>query len=64
MAGRFVEARLEHVPVETRPLIVRDPASVDNAMGLRSRTRAASVQDFMGDDEVKRWETLYDEVVA
>jgi hypothetical protein len=31
-----VEAGLERVSVETRPLIVRDPASVDNVMGLRS----------------------------
>jgi len=64
MAGRFVEAGLERVSVETRPLIVRDPVSVDNVMGLRSWARAASVQDFMADDGMKRWETLYDEVVA
>jgi hypothetical protein len=45
-------------------LIVRDPASVANVMGLRSWARTASVRGMMSDAEVHRWETLYDKVVA
>jgi SAM-dependent methyltransferase len=64
MAGRFVEAALEHVSVETKTLTVRDPLSLDGVLGLRSWARAASGQGIMDDDEVKRWEDLYDETVA
>jgi ubiquinone/menaquinone biosynthesis C-methylase UbiE len=64
MAGRFVEAGLEHVSIETRTLIVRDPLSLDEVLGLRSWARAASTQGIMNDNEVKRWEILYDETVA
>jgi len=64
MGRRFVEARLDDVSVEERALIVRDPVSVDNVMGLRSWARTALAQGMMSDAEVQRWETLYDEVVA
>ena len=33
-------------------------------MGLRSWARAASAQGIINDDEVNRWESLYDETVA
>lgn len=64
MGRRFGEAGLEDVSVEERRLIVRDPASLDNVLGLRSWARAASARGMMNDDEVRRWETSYDEVVA
>jgi SAM-dependent methyltransferase len=64
MADRFGQAGLEHVSVEAKTLVVRDPRAVDNAMGLRSWARAASTQGMMTDDEASRWEALYDEVVA
>jgi SAM-dependent methyltransferase len=64
MRRRFVEARLDDVSVEEKALIVRDPTSVDNVMGLRSWARTALVRGMMSDVEVNRWETLYDEVVA
>jgi len=64
MGSRFVEAGLEDVSVEEKRLIVRDPTSVDNVMGLRSWARTASDRGIMNDDEVARWETLYDQVVA
>ncbi len=64
MAGMFIEASLEHVIVEARTVVVRDPASLDNVLGLRSWARGASSAGFMTNDEVARWETLYDEVVA
>ena len=50
--------------VEERTLVVRDPTSVDNVLGLRSWARAALAQGRMSDAEVQRFETSYDEVVA
>jgi len=64
LRDRFADAGLEHVSVEERPLIVRDPTSIDNVLGLRSWARTAATRGHMSDDEVERWETLYDEVVA
>ena len=64
MKQRFVEAFLEDVSVEERVLVVRDPTSVDNVMGLRSWARTALADGMMSDAEVHRWESLYDEVVA
>jgi len=64
MGSRFVEAGLEDVSVEEKRLIVRDPTSVDNVMGLRSWARTASDRGIMNGDEVARWEMLYDQVVA
>jgi hypothetical protein len=45
-------------------LIVRDPQALDHVMGLRSWAHAAATQGIISDDEVSRWETLYDETVA
>jgi SAM-dependent methyltransferase len=45
-------------------LIVRDPTSVANVMGLRSWAQTASDRGMMSADDVARWETLYDQVVA
>jgi SAM-dependent methyltransferase len=64
MAGRFVDAGLEQVSVEAKTLIVRDPLSLDGVLGLRSWARAASAEGIMTDDDVTRWEILYDETVA
>lgn len=64
MREQFVEASLEDVSVEERVLIVRDPTSVDNVMGLRSWARTAFTCGMMSDAEVRRWEHLYDGVVA
>jgi SAM-dependent methyltransferase len=60
----FVEACLEDVTVEERTLVVRDPTSVDNVLGLRSWARAALAQGRMSEPEVQRFEASYDEVVA
>jgi SAM-dependent methyltransferase len=64
MGKMFVEAGLEDVGVEEKRLIVRDPASVDNVMGLRSWARTARERGVMNEDDVDRWETMYDQVVA
>jgi hypothetical protein len=60
----FLDASLEDVLVEERHLVVRDPASLDNVMGLRSWARTAAGHGMMSDAEAQRWEILYDEVVA
>ncbi len=44
-------------------LEVRDPASLDNVMGLRSWARSAASQGVLTGDEADRWETEYDRVV-
>jgi SAM-dependent methyltransferase len=64
MRRLFGEASLEDVAVEEKVLIVRDPLSVGNVMGLRSWARTASARGMMSVDEAQRWETLYDAVVA
>jgi SAM-dependent methyltransferase len=64
MGSRFVAAGLEDVSVEERRLIVRDPTSLDNVLGLRSWARTACDRGIMNDEDVARWETLYDQVVA
>jgi len=64
MRELFLAARLEEVSVEERVLVVRDPASVDNVMGLRSWASTARDRGMMSDAEVDRWETLYDAVAA
>jgi SAM-dependent methyltransferase len=61
MKDLFFDARLDDVVVEERQLTVRDPASVDNVLGLRSWARTAMERGLMSVAEVRRWETLYDE---
>jgi SAM-dependent methyltransferase len=64
LGRRLRESGLRDVAVEERRLVVRDPAAVDNVLGLRSWARTASSRGFLTDDEVTRWEALYDGVVA
>ena len=59
-----LKAGLEDVSVEERRLVVRDPGAVDNVMGLRSWARTAGERGLMDEADVRRWEALYDEVVA
>jgi SAM-dependent methyltransferase len=63
MKQHFVNAGLEKVSVEETVLVVRDPTSIDNVMGLRSWARTACDRGLMSEAEVHRWEALYDEVV-
>jgi hypothetical protein len=64
MGSRFAAAGLQDVQVEEHRLVVRDPADVDNVMGLRSWARTACDRGFMGQADAARWERLYDEGVA
>ncbi len=64
MPAMFNEASLQEVRVEARTLVVRDPASLDKVLGLRSWARAASREGLITGDELSRWESQYDGVVA
>jgi SAM-dependent methyltransferase len=64
MGRRLADVGLEDVAVEERRLVVRDPSAVDHVMGLRSWARTASLRGRMSDDEVRRWESSYDALVA
>jgi hypothetical protein len=64
MGARLARAGLEDVRVEERRLVVRDPTSVDNVMGLRSWAGTASARGLMAAEDAARWEMLYDRLVA
>ena len=64
MAGRFAAAGLRDIRVEARTLIVRDPAAVDNVMGLRTWADAAHARGLLSADEAARWPALLDEAIA
>jgi SAM-dependent methyltransferase len=60
----FVDVGLECERAEEHRLVVRDPASLDGVLGLRSWARTAAERGTMTYDEATRWEALYDQVVA
>jgi len=64
MSGMFVALGLSDVQVEAMTLIVRDPTAVDNVMGLRTWARSAQKIGHVSEEDVIRWETLFDETVA
>jgi SAM-dependent methyltransferase len=64
MSELFVQVGLRDVSVEEKRLIVRDPRSMDNVLGLRTWARTAAERGIMEGDEAERWESLYDQVVA
>lgn len=62
--GMFVAFGLSDVRVEAMTLIVRDPAAVDNVMGLRTWARSAQKIGYLSEEDVIGWEALFDEIVA
>ena len=64
MGDRSRAAGLTGVSVEERRLVVRDPASVDHVLGLRSWARAAAVRGLLDEDAVRRFEASYDALVV
>ncbi len=64
MGDHFAGVGLADVSVEERTLVVRDPRSVDNVMGLRSWARTAAARGRLTEIEADRWETAFDAVVA
>jgi SAM-dependent methyltransferase len=64
MAGRFVKAGLTDVEVEAATIVLRDPASFDSAMGLRSWAATAHERGLLGEGDVVAWEREIDAAVA
>lgn len=63
--GRLLtRAGLSDVIVEAVPVVLRDPSSLDNAMGLRSWASVAHERGLASADDVAAWERQLDEAVA
>lgn len=64
MAALFVAAGLRDVRAEGMTLVVRDPAAVDNVMGLRTWAGSAHAHGLLPAEDAARWPRLLDEAVA
>jgi hypothetical protein len=64
MTDLFVRAGFEGVSIEEMVLVVRDPGAVDNVMGCAPGLASPKTSGGLRDEEVRRWEALYDAVVA
>jgi SAM-dependent methyltransferase len=64
MPAMFREAGLLRVGVEPMTLVVRNPAAVDNVMGLRTWASSAHRAGLLEAEDIARWEELYDATVA
>ena len=64
MPALFREAGMDRVGVDPMTLVVRDPAAVDNVMGLRTWASTAHRSGFLDADEVQKWEEMYDATIA
>jgi SAM-dependent methyltransferase len=58
------EAGLADILVEAVPIVLQDPASLDNALGLRSWARVAHEQGDLAHDDVGAWEASIDQAAA
>lgn len=63
MPAMFSGLGICDVQVEPMTLVVRDPTAVDNVMGLRSWAGFAQAAGYLCEEEVARWEKLFDETV-
>jgi len=64
MPGMCAARGLTDIIVEPMTRVVRDPTAADNVMGLKTWARSAMKIGWFTEDEVVRWEMLYDEVAA
>jgi SAM-dependent methyltransferase len=64
MVRLFVAAGLCDVQVEGMPLVIQDPAAVDNVMGLRTWAASAHRCGQLSAAEVAHWEYAIDEAIA
>ncbi len=64
MPALFADAGLIDLQTETMTLIVKDPTAVDNVMGLRTWASSACARGHLAKEDVRRWESLFDETVA
>jgi SAM-dependent methyltransferase len=64
MPAMFGRAGLSNIETEPLMLVVRDPTSVDNVMGLRSWARSAQLAGYLSVEDADRWEQLFDETAV
>jgi SAM-dependent methyltransferase len=64
MPRLFAAAGLDRVRAEAVPIVVTDPAALDNALGLRAWAGLAEGQRLLGRADVARWEAALDEAAA
>lgn len=64
MGRLFVDAGLTDVVVEAVPIVIRDPAALDNALGLRDWAGIAREQGLLDAPDVAAWERGLDEAAA
>lgn len=64
MGGLFADAGLTDIVVEAAPVVVRDPAALDNAMGLRTWATVARERRMLPAEDADSWERAIDDAVA
>jgi SAM-dependent methyltransferase len=64
MGGIFLRAGLVDVVVEAAPVVLRDPAALDNAMGLRTWAATAFERGWLTAEEAAAWERELDAAIA
>jgi hypothetical protein len=64
MPRLFTAAGLDRVRAEAVPIVVTDPAALDNALGLRAWAGLAEGERLLGRPDVARWEAALDEAAA
>jgi SAM-dependent methyltransferase len=63
LGGLFGRFGLVDVSVDAVPVVLRDPAALDHAMGLRTWAATASERGLLEPEHVARWERMLDEAV-
>jgi hypothetical protein len=64
MGGIFRRADLVDFVVEAAPIVLRDPAALDNAMGLRTWAATAFERGWLTAEEAAAWERELDAAIA
>jgi SAM-dependent methyltransferase len=64
MPRLFAAAGLDQVRTEAIPVVVTDPAALDNALGLRAWAGLAEGQGLLARADVPRWEAALDEAAT
>jgi ubiquinone/menaquinone biosynthesis C-methylase UbiE len=59
----FADAGLADVVVEAAPVVLRDPAALDNAMGLRTWAATAAERGLLPAGDAEAWERAIDDAV-
>lgn len=62
--GLFVRAGLSAVAVEAAPVVLRDPAALDNAMGLRTWAAVAHERGLLDATDVSAWTRQLDDAIG